>query len=47
MVAHTHLHLLPETKGNAEKVWQAWSEPREIRKLDKKQLIELADKFKV
>jgi histidine triad (HIT) family protein len=47
MVPHAHLHLIPETKGNVGKVWDAWVEARESRKIKGDKLTELAEKFKV
>jgi len=47
MVAHAHLHLLPETEGNADKIWKAWSEAREARKLNDKKLKEIEKKFRL
>jgi len=47
MVEHAHLHLLPKTEGNVQKVWDAWVKAREARKLDAGKLKELAKKFHV
>ena len=47
MIEHAHLHLLPSTKGNADKVWDAWTVARESRKIETKKMKELEEKFKV
>lgn len=47
MVEHAHLHLLPKTEGNVQKVWDAWVKAREARELDAGKLKELAKKFHV
>jgi diadenosine tetraphosphate (Ap4A) HIT family hydrolase len=45
MVKHAHLHLLPRTEGNAEKVWDAWVEAREARRLKPEKMKSLAKRF--
>jgi len=47
MVPHAHLHLLPKTEGNSDKVWGAWVEAREIRKLGGDRLRQLGEKYKL
>lgn len=45
MVKHAHLHLLPKTEGNVDKVWDAWVEAREARKVGGEKMKILAKRF--
>ncbi len=47
MVAHAHLHLLPKTEGNIDKVLSSWVEAMKARKIDPEKMKELVGKYKV
>ena len=47
MVAHAHLHLLPRTEGNIDKVLSSWVEAMKARKIEPEKMKQLAEKFKV
>ncbi len=47
MVAHAHLHLLPKTEGNIDKVLLSWIEAMKARKIDPEKMKELVGKYKV
>jgi histidine triad (HIT) family protein len=47
MVAHAHLHLLPRTEGSIDMVLEAWVKAMKTRKLEPKEMEQIAERFKV
>lgn len=45
MIPHAHLHLVPDTKGNRDKVFERWSEALTMRKLPPEKMDKIREKF--
>lgn len=47
LVEHAHVHLLPETQGNAGLIEDAWSAAREARKLSESEMMTIKNTFQL
>jgi histidine triad (HIT) family protein len=47
LVEHAHLHLLPSTSGNRDKILQAWAEARKARELSPEEMKKIAARFRL
>ena len=46
-VAHAHLHLMPDTKGSWDKIWEGWRKAASSRRLSAEEMQEIRKRFAV
>lgn len=47
MVAHAHMHLVPDSEGSRDKVVQGWNEAREARRMSDDEMKKIRTEYNV